>query len=189
MVVGRCVSSVSSCQAFSVPRYLIFDLSETGSYSSTRRLLASHAALQVAGRWGWPCCVAGGVSPAQRRWWVSALESGPRGVRCQHRDRVPGKGVSVCSGNCSVLPLVCVGCIPSLCLIWARGVRLPLPAWPSCCVLSEGGLSPPWGWGQSDAEVPWSPLHELFILLLKPASSSFSCFRILRGYLPLSMNF
>lgn len=32
-------------------------------------------------------------------------------------------------------------------------------------------------------------LRELFILLLKPVSSSFSCFRILRGYLPLFMNF
>ena len=70
-------------------------------------------------------------------------------------------------------PLVCVGSTPSLFLVWADGVRLPLPAWPSCAVPSGGGLRPPWSWGQPDAKVPWSPLGELFILLLKPVSSSF----------------
>ena len=115
MVVGRCVSSVSSCQALSVSRYLIFDLSETGSYSSTLRLLASTCstlgcrALGLAVLRGWWCQ----FRPAT----VVGVRLGVRSARCQ----MSAQGLGAREGSvCVFWKLQC----PSPGVCWLHTVPL-----------------------------------------------------------------
>lgn len=109
MVIGRCVSPVSSHQAFSVPRCLTCDLNKTGGCSSTLQSLVSthptvgRGVLGLAVLRGWRCK----FRPAT----LVGVCLRVRHARCQTlaQGQCAQEGsVCVCSGNCSVLsPGVC----------------------------------------------------------------------------------